>query len=238
VKIRFYETPSGQRPVEKYLAGLESTERAEVVEALDAAERYGLGEVETRAIEGKLWEIKVPRHRVFYVLLLGPEMVLLHAYKKQSQKGAQEGDRDRPEADERAAVMKTKRGRVSGNLDEFIANQKAKDPFFAEKFEELSMRRKIGRIVRLLREKKSLTQGELAERAGTKQPSIARLEAGKVIPRLDLLEKIASSLGLSLDVRFVAPKRMPAGKKPAGKKSTTKKPAGKKPAAKSLKSAA
>lgn len=84
--VRFYETASGQQPVRKYLARLESNERAEVAEALDAIERHGMDEVETRQIEGKLWEIKVSRHRVFYVILLGPEMVLLHAYKKQGQK--------------------------------------------------------------------------------------------------------------------------------------------------------
>jgi phage-related protein len=86
MKIRFYETAAGQRPVQKYLAGLEVSERAEVAEALDAVQRYGLQEVEARPIQGKLWEIKVSQHRIFYVLLLGPEMVLLHAYKKQSQK--------------------------------------------------------------------------------------------------------------------------------------------------------
>ncbi len=35
---------------------------------------------------GKLWELKVSRHRIFYVLVMGPEMVLLHAYKKQGRK--------------------------------------------------------------------------------------------------------------------------------------------------------
>jgi HTH-type transcriptional regulator / antitoxin HipB len=62
-------------------------------------------------------------------------------------------------------------------------------------------------VLKFIREKQGLTQGDLAERAGTKQPSIARLEAGKVIPRLDLLEKIAGALGMVLDVRFVAPKK-------------------------------
>jgi len=37
-------------------------------------------------IEGKLWEIRVSAHRVFYVLIDREEMVLLHAYKKQGQK--------------------------------------------------------------------------------------------------------------------------------------------------------
>ena len=39
-----------------------------------------------RQIEGKLWEVRIGPHRVFYVLLLQEEMVLLHAYRKQTQK--------------------------------------------------------------------------------------------------------------------------------------------------------
>jgi len=42
--------------------------------------------VRFRQIEGKLWEIKIGSHRVFYVMIDGEEMVLLHAYKKQQQK--------------------------------------------------------------------------------------------------------------------------------------------------------
>jgi phage-related protein len=36
--------------------------------------------------EGKLWEVKIGSHRVFYVIMEKEEMVLLHAYKKQGQK--------------------------------------------------------------------------------------------------------------------------------------------------------
>ena len=41
-------------------------------------------------IEGKLWEIKIrihgKQHRIFYVVLKGNEMILLHAYLKKTQK--------------------------------------------------------------------------------------------------------------------------------------------------------
>ena len=43
----------------------------------------------------------------------------------------------------------------------------------------------------------------VATLAGTKQPNIARLESGKVVPRLDFLEKVARALGGHLDVRIV-----------------------------------
>ncbi len=39
-----------------------------------------------RQIEGKLWEVRIGPHRVFHVLLRQEEMVLLHAYRKQTQK--------------------------------------------------------------------------------------------------------------------------------------------------------
>ena len=45
----------------------------------------------TRQIKGKLWEIKASQQRVFYVVVMGGEMVLLHAAKKEGQK-ADRGD--------------------------------------------------------------------------------------------------------------------------------------------------
>ena len=88
MNVRFYTTPGGSSPVERYLADLEAKERANVLGVLDDIRRNGLEKAQAKArqIEGKLWEIKVSRHRVFYVTIKGPEMILLHAYKKQGQK--------------------------------------------------------------------------------------------------------------------------------------------------------
>ena len=44
----------------------------------------------TRQLRGKLWELKVSAQRVLYVVVKGPEMILLHAFKKQSQKAQRE----------------------------------------------------------------------------------------------------------------------------------------------------
>jgi len=52
-------------------------------------------------------------------------------------------------------------------------------------------RLQLARKVKGLREKRKMSQVELAALAGTKQPNIARLESGKVVPRLDFLEKVA-----------------------------------------------
>lgn len=73
---------------------------------------------------------------------------------------------------------------------------------FAEDFELERERLQIAHRVKALREKKRITQTQLAEMVGTKQPSIARLEAGNYWPRIDMLERIAWALGAQLDVRF------------------------------------
>jgi transcriptional regulator with XRE-family HTH domain len=68
---------------------------------------------------------------------------------------------------------------------------------------------RAGRTIRLameiheLREKRGLSQRELAERLGTTQSAVARLEAGNVSPSLPTLDKVAEALGVELVVSFV-----------------------------------
>lgn len=88
MKITFFESTSGRLPVLSYIKKLPKKERASILQALDEVEKYGFDatKVRFRQIEGKLWELKISAHRVFYVILSVEEMVLLHAYKKQGQK--------------------------------------------------------------------------------------------------------------------------------------------------------
>ena len=96
-------------------------------------------------------------------------------------------------------MAKKKNPHIGRSLDEFIVEQRAKDPDFRVEFDRLQLARKV----KGLREKKKMSQVKLAALAGTKQPNIARLESGKVVPRLDFLEKVARALGGHLDVRIV-----------------------------------
>ena len=88
MEVRFYETPAGSRPVQKYLATLSDRERAAVAESLTAIERDGFkaAGVEFRQVRGKLWEVKASQQRLFYVVIEGPVMVLLEAVKKQGRR--------------------------------------------------------------------------------------------------------------------------------------------------------
>ncbi len=61
---------------------------------------------------------------------------------------------------------------------------------------------RLGARIRVERERLGLTQTEFAERMGTTQPTIARLEAGAFTPNLDTLHRVAESFGLELVVEF------------------------------------
>jgi transcriptional regulator with XRE-family HTH domain len=52
-----------------------------------------------------------------------------------------------------------------------------------------------------------MTQSELAEKAGTRQSSIARLESGSYNPSLRFLKKVAEALDARLEVTFVPKKQ-------------------------------
>jgi len=86
--LRYYMTARGVRPVADYIEELSRADQAVVAATLaEVVERgFGARGVTFRQIEGKLWEVRIGPHRVFYVLLRAEEMVLLHAYRKQSQK--------------------------------------------------------------------------------------------------------------------------------------------------------
>ena len=55
----------------------------------------------------------------------------------------------------------------------------------------------------MARKEKNFTQRELAERMGTKQSNISRLESGNYNPSLDFLNRIAQAMGKELEVRIV-----------------------------------
>lgn len=53
-----------------------------------------------------------------------------------------------------------------------------------------------------LRMERGWSQAELAERAGTKQANISRLESGLSNPSINFLQKVAKALDASISVRF------------------------------------
>ncbi len=93
MKIRYYQTSSGRRPVEDFLLGLPEATRLEVVDALLLLEggqtlemplsrnlasiRTGLHELRFRDKTGQV--------RVIYYLKKGDAIYLVHAFRKKTQ---------------------------------------------------------------------------------------------------------------------------------------------------------
>ena len=87
--------------------------------------------------------------------------------------------------------------------DDYVAEREARDPQFRAAREALRPQYEFRRALIGSRIQGGITQAELAQRVGTTQSAIARLEGGSVTPRVDMLCRLASAL----DVRFeIGPK--------------------------------
>jgi predicted transcriptional regulator len=71
-------------------------------------------------------------------------------------------------------------------------------------YDEATMAIQVADQVRQLRSAVGISQEELARRAGTTQPMIARLERGDQSPSLRTLERLAKALNADLMIRFTA----------------------------------
>jgi transcriptional regulator with XRE-family HTH domain len=60
----------------------------------------------------------------------------------------------------------------------------------------------LGSLLREARERAGLTQTELAARAGTSQPAVARYEASQAIPRFDTARRLIEACGAQLRVEL------------------------------------
>ena len=64
--------------------------------------------------------------------------------------------------------------------------------------------------MREIRRSAGLTQTELAAKAGTTQAAISKIETGRVLPGLELLERIARAVGRPVTITLGAPERRPS----------------------------
>ena len=66
-----------------------------------------------------------------------------------------------------------------------------------------SAAQQVGWLIGQVRRQKNLSQTELAEECGMRQPALSRLECGKGKPTIGLLEDIAHALGKQLEICLV-----------------------------------
>lgn len=83
------------------------------------------------------------------------------------------------------------------SFDDYMADETRVSPGEREKINfEVSL---IGKMIEA-REAKGMSQRELAELSGVKQPAIARIESMKTTPQIDTLLKVLAPLGYTLSI--------------------------------------
>lgn len=81
---------------------------------------------------------------------------------------------------------------------EKLETELLKDPDFREEYDALEPEYELIRQIIKARAEKKMTQKQLAEKIGTKQSNIARLESGNSNPSFHFLQKVAGALDKKL----------------------------------------
>ena len=86
---------------------------------------------------------------------------------------------------------------------EKLLNKQLENEDFKKEWEEFQPELQLMKQVIGERIKQNISQKELADRMGTKQANISKLENGNANPSLDFLKRLANSLGKKLEIKFV-----------------------------------
>lgn len=81
-----------------------------------------------------------------------------------------------------------------------LKNQAMKNPTFRKEFDRYDLAFEIGQMVLEARLATGITQEGLAEKLGTKQPAVARLENGTNLPSLSFLDRVMKAMGFQIQV--------------------------------------
>jgi transcriptional regulator with XRE-family HTH domain len=99
---------------------------------------------------------------------------------------------------------------------QYIDEQIKKNPKFADTLAEAEQDVAIAVELAKLRERRGLSQTELAKLTGMKQPQIARLESGAHFPAFTTLQKLLGVLGGKLELTAKTCHLIPTRAKVAG----------------------
>lgn len=86
--VVFFQDYRGDYPVIRYIEKLTKKEQAVIAHDLELLEEFGpdLRMPIAARVRGELWELRSGNHRLFYFAFIDNQFVILHAYRKKSQK--------------------------------------------------------------------------------------------------------------------------------------------------------
>ena len=134
----------------------------------------------TKHLEEDIWELRPGNNRVFYFYFQENTFVLLHQFRKKSQKTPKR------EIEKAKAERESVDAQARGDMEQ------------VEEIAEI-----VGAMVEQ-RNAMGISQRDLAAMCGIPQSSVARIESYKTTPNLDTLLKIMQPLGLKLTVEPVS----------------------------------
>ncbi|MEO5371822.1 MAG: helix-turn-helix domain-containing protein [Magnetococcus sp. DMHC-1] len=84
-----------------------------------------------------------------------------------------------------------------------LKNEWMKNPDFREEYEKMAPEFTIAKALIGARAQAGLSQAEVAERMGTTQSVVARLEGGKSMPSVKTIFRYAQATGMKPEIRLV-----------------------------------
>lgn len=93
--VKVYESSGGDKPVEAFIKSLEERGRLKVSRTLDLLEEFGLEGAYPhvkKITSTSIWELRIlgaDSIRIFYITITGRIFLLLHGFKKKTQKPLQ-----------------------------------------------------------------------------------------------------------------------------------------------------
>ncbi len=89
------------------------------------------------------------------------------------------------------------------NFDDFL-KESLKNPKIKTEYDRLQPEFAVIQAMIDARRNKGFSQKELADKVGTKQSVISRLESGKANPSVAFLKRLADALNSSLVIKFIS----------------------------------
>jgi len=114
----------------------------------------------------------------------------------------------------------TETARIGRSLDDFMAEQEARDPEFAAVSARIAPAITIANAVTVARSRLGMSQSDLARRLGTTKAAVSRIENAHYAPRFETLLRLADILGLTIVIgphRAISVSIAPAATDPAAK---------------------
>nr|MBI5455900.1 type II toxin-antitoxin system RelE/ParE family toxin [Candidatus Levybacteria bacterium] len=91
-EIEFYQTSTGNKPIEEFIDSLEKKTQLKIAHAIDLLQEFGLriGYPQIKKVTGTdLWELRIlgsDNIRIFYIAINNKTFLLLHGFRKKKQK--------------------------------------------------------------------------------------------------------------------------------------------------------